>query len=110
MATPFGPEDAKRLRDMALARVSAHAGEDWGRSARTLVRCLPAGWEGTGEDIRVLLSNCGFRSPHHHNAWGAMIMVCVKHNWLLATGETRHMKTERSHARDTKVYRRTRKP
>jgi hypothetical protein len=109
MTTLFEAADAKALRDAALARVSTHAG-NWSRAARLKVRSLPAGWEGTGEDIRVWLANTGFPEPHHHNAWGATINTCVKHDWLEWTGRIVSMRTRRSHARSTKVYRRTHKP
>lgn len=110
MPTLFEAADAKAERDAALARVGSHGGGNWSRAARLKVRSFPTGWEGTGEDIRLRLLNAGFPPPHHHNAWGSLVGTLEKHGWLRWTGEIRSMRTRRSHARSTKVYRRTHKP
>lgn len=101
-------DPARAARDAALAAVERAAG-GWSRAARDRVRALPVHWEGTGEDIRLKLVRDGFPEPRSHNAWGAMIMVCVKHDWLREIGRGQ-MRTEKSHARSTAIYARTRKP
>lgn len=100
----FEAAEARTERDDAIGRVSANAG-NWMQRARISVRALPSGWEGTGEDIRLQLVNGGLEPPHHHNAWGALINWCVKAEVLEWTGRIRNMRTRRSHARSTKVYR-----
>lgn len=101
-------DPARAARDAALAAVEARAG-GWSRAARDAVRQLPIYWEGTGEDIRLHLVKGGLPEPHHHNAWGAVVNVCVRHDWLREIGR-RNMRTEKSHARNTPIYARTRKP
>ncbi|MFZ0270967.1 MAG: hypothetical protein WAL34_03870 [Acidobacteriaceae bacterium] len=67
------------------------------------------GWANTehgviGEDIRrMLLPHVGH--PGSPNAWGALIRRAIKKGLIVATGEYRHMKEKRSHARRTMVYR-----
>jgi hypothetical protein len=97
---------ARRARDDALARVGGGAGS-WMGEARALAgHLLPPGWEGTGEDLRLALTEAGLRAPHHHNAWGALVLGLVARGLLARTGQMRGMRTARSHARRTAVYRR----
>ncbi len=97
---------AREARDEALTRVSSNAG-DWTTQARVaFLRAFLGGWEGTGEDIRLTLTRLGLTAPHHHNAWGAFVSGLRKSGWIVPTGEWRNMKGEKSHARETKVYRR----
>jgi hypothetical protein len=101
----FFTDDAVGARDAALARVSDNAGP-WMTYARAaIVAHLPDGWRGTAEDCRVALLRAGVEPPHHHNAWGALIKSCIP-LILRPTGEWRNMRTEKSHARSTPVYRR----
>lgn len=100
----FDAAASREARDEGLEQVEEAAGA-WMSMATAAVEALPAGWEGTGEDIRIM--SAGMPPPHHHNAWGAMINTCVRKGWLVWTGEIRNMRSVRSHARATKVYRRT---
>jgi hypothetical protein len=105
MTDLFEAAEARAARDEAIQRISSSAA-NWMPRARLAVQALPAGWEGTGEDIRLHLLRL-LEPPHHHNAWGALVNHCVKAGWLEWTGSIRNMRTRRSHARSTKVYRRT---
>ena len=96
--------DAAAARDAALARVALNAG-NWMLHARRSIEDLPAGWTGTGEDIRLELRRQGLPPPHHHNTWGSLIRVCTP-RFIVKTGASAPMKTKRSHARKTPVYRR----
>ena len=58
----------------------------------------------TGEDLRLLLTDSGLGQPHHHNAWGALIMKLARTERIVGTDEYRNMKTKKSHARRTRVY------
>ena len=97
---------ARASRDEAMTRVSSNAG-DWTSQARAAFsRAFSAGWEGTGEDIRIAMTRLGVPQPHHHNAWGPFVLGLRKSGWLSPTGEWRPMRGEKSNARETKVYRR----
>lgn len=92
-------------RDKALALVIRNENEMWRQKAFQYILDLPYGWEGIGEDLRLLIvSNVGF--PHHHNVFGALIAQAVRRKMLMPTGYVRHMKTSKSHARMSPVYRR----
>jgi hypothetical protein len=99
---PDDPEDAKRLRDAALRRVRERGGNWRDRALASLI--LLDGFTGTAEDIRIALQVKGLDTPHHHNAWGEMIKAAIEHHLLLRTGQRRHMRTRKSHARDTPIY------
>jgi hypothetical protein len=94
--------DAKARRDEGMGRVTANAGP-WVPAARTEIAKL-RGWCGTGEDLRLLLVPL-IGPPHHHNAWGPLIKYAIERHWLFPTGERRHMKSKKSNARSTAVYR-----
>ena len=94
---------AYAARDEALERVSEHAGTDWNSAALNAIRRLK-GQEVTGEDIR-LYAEPQIGKPPHHNAWGALIRTAKHQNLLVATGRWQPMRTPKSHARPTPVYR-----
>lgn len=96
---------AVAARDEALAKVAAN-GNNWRYLALAGIANLPAGYEGTGEDIRIKMLNDGLPPPHHHNAWGEVIKAAVSRAWIVPTGKYRNMRTRKSHARETPVYRR----
>ena len=90
-------------RDDALARVNENA-RPWSEIA---IETLP--WlrretdEMTGEQIRLWLqSKVG--SPHHHNAWGGLIMRAVRSGIIVNTNRYVPMQSKKSHARKTPVY------
>lgn len=93
--------EAEAARDKGMSRVAKNSG-DWMGKALDAVTRLPAGFEGTGEDIRLKIEpECG--KPHHHNATGALIRTAINRG-MLRYVEHRQMKTEKSHARSTPVY------
>lgn len=95
---------AKNARDEALERVALNAGP-WRGRAISAVKMMPDGWTGTAEDLRLHLIHSGLDEPHHHNVWGELIKACIRDRVLLPTGERRNMRTIKSHARTTPVYR-----
>lgn len=97
--------EAKTARDEALARVAENAGPWRGRAIITISN-LESGWTGIGEDLRLRVYR-RIGPPHHHNAWGEVIKTCIQDKLLIPTGELRHMRTKKSHARKSPVYRRS---
>lgn len=91
-------------RDEALERVQKHAGEDWMASALGCIARMERGLLVTGEDIRHVVEKA-VGPPHHHNAYGALVMSAVKRHLIAKTGQWTNMRDKRSHARMTPVYR-----
>lgn len=98
-----GDDDARVRRDEALTRVARGQFVETGLRA---IAALPNGWQGTGETLRVYLLGRGV-VPHHHNAWGALVMTAVRQKLLFPTGRYEAMRTAPSHARRTPVYMKT---
>lgn len=97
----FDGATSRAFRDYALADVAEHA-DTFMADGLALLTGLAAG-EYTGEDVRRHLVSAGLR-PHHHNAWGALVLHAVKAGILVHTNTTRQMRDARSHARRTPVY------
>lgn len=95
--------EARAARDEALDRVTSNAGSDW-MAAGLLEISRLSNWEGTAEDLRLLFLDRGFHQPHHHNAWGGLIRTAIGRGLLLRTGRFTNMRTRKSHARMTAVY------
>jgi len=91
-------------RDAALSVVVENAGEDWKADAMDVFRGLSG--ELTGEDIRLACRERGVL-PHHPNAWGGFIAGLVRAGQLEPTGRYRQMTSKGSHARETKIYRKS---
>jgi hypothetical protein len=96
---------AKELRDEGIRSVLEDE-EQWKDTVHRIIFGLPEGWEGTGEDIRLICERAGIGAPHHHNCWGGAIMAAKRSGVLVATGRWVNMKTPKSHARASQVYRR----
>ncbi len=92
---------AADARDEGIDIVSNNA-LSWFDQAASYISQMNA-WTGTGEDMRMLITQV-IGEPHHHNAWGAMIMAAVRKGDLIKTGEMRKMVGDKSHARMTPVY------
>jgi hypothetical protein len=105
--TPYAAPQpiAKQARDAAVKKVSDNSG-DWISHGLALLGRLPRGYVGIGEEIRLRLTEMGLAAPHHHNAWGALILHGVKRGILRGTGRIGHMKMEKSHARKSEIYER----
>lgn len=99
----FDPGRSRAARDAALSQVAGNVSADWWVGACALVVGLRS-WSGTGEDLRVYVRAL-IGDPHSPNAWGALIAQSVRNEWLSRTGERRAMRSVRSHARQTDVYR-----
>jgi len=94
--------DAKVLRDEGMDRVLNNS-PTWFQHAMRMVDGL-RDWTGTGEDLRLYLIPL-IGEPHHRNAWGALTAQALRRNYLRPTGERVQMRTLKSHARSTDVYR-----
>ncbi len=95
---------AKAARDAALDHVLGNEGMSW--KAEALRRISQLGeWSGTAEALRLKLLQEKLPTPHHHNVWGGLINSAVKRRYLINTGVRDSMRTPRSHARNTPVYR-----
>lgn len=93
-------------REIGLARVKR---KQWHDGAVKLVRTHLQSWEGIGEDIRIWLVNeQNYPLPHHHNAWGALVMDLVRKDIIVATGPRVRMELPRSHGHRSPVYRSSR--
>lgn len=94
---------AKLDRDAALSRVAANA-EPWTEQAlKAISRShMPATF--TGEDIRRLVTDA-IGSPHHPNAFGALVNLAVRRGMIAKTGQWTAMTGPKSHARQTPLYR-----
>ena len=95
-------ETARKRRDKALERVTEH-NATWMERAIERIYLLSPGREVTGEDIRLFVREFT-GEPEHHNAYGAMIRIAIARGLIKRTGEYRAMKTPKSHARRTPVY------
>lgn len=90
------------LRDEALEVVADKAGKVWMEAGFRAIAHLEG--EFTGEDIRRIVGLV-IGQPHHHNAWGSLIMNAIKRGLIIKTGQWLKMRDPRSHARMTPVYR-----
>jgi len=107
MALPKHQPDlpgGRAARDEGMERVLRH---QWMLDMIEAVRKrIPVGWKGTGEDLRVKLTDEGWlRPPHHHNAWGAAVNMLIRVGLIVRLDvPDQQMKQKRSHARRTGVY------
>lgn len=92
---------SKEERDKALKKVTEN-GMPFSELAMVAMRSFPDP-TATGEDVRRHVTRM-VGEPHHHNAWGAVIMMGVRRGVLAPTGEYRAMTSKKSHARKTPVY------
>jgi hypothetical protein len=92
--------DGQELKEAGIARTLAK-NEAWKDGAIYIVKNLPSGWAGTGEDIRELVAE----EPGHHNAWGGLISAAVSQKLIEPTGDYTSMKSPKSHGRKTPIYR-----
>ncbi len=96
---------AELERDKALDRVRGH-NPRWTAGALAVIRQLPIGWVGTGEDVRHAVNRAMVGQPSSPNAWGALIKAAINLKLLTHTGRWLKMKDKGSHARMTPEYRR----
>ena len=99
------PQGSRDARDKGIDQVMTGE-ERFATRVTGIVKRLPFGWEGIGEDIRLLYAEAGYPPPHHPNCWGGVINSCVRAGMLKLTGDWRHMAIRRSHRRMSPEYRR----
>jgi hypothetical protein len=101
-----GDFDGVAAKDARDARTEQVRDNDltWHQSALSLIeQCIPVGWKGTGEQLRIALLALGLPAPHHHNAWGSLVLNAQRRRLINKTGDMAHMETVRSHARMTPI-------
>lgn len=87
------------LRDEGIARVTI---DPFKTRAWTVLQKIPPG-RYTGEDLRAIIEAHGVY-PHHHNAWGALIVHAVKAGMLVKTGAMLPSTRPSSHSHLTPEY------
>jgi hypothetical protein len=98
----FAAADARVARDRALAGVEARH-SDFIAAGLAFIGELVG--EFTGEDIRLLLLERRSIVPPTPNSMGTLIMNAAKAGLLTDTGRSSRMKSEKSNARRTPVWR-----
>ena len=97
--------EALERRDAALQQVSCNA-EHWTQYALSYLEAALSSLPDspfTSEVIRRRIEdNVG--SPHHPNAWGALINTAVQRGWIKGTGSTDHSRGERANGRRLQLY------
>ena len=89
------------LRDEGLQRVSRNP---FISSGLQVVREIePAIFEITGEEIRQRVTAKNIW-PHHHNAWGALIMAAIREKLIKPTGICQKSRGAAAHSRKNAVY------
>ena len=102
---PRENQKARQLRAEGIARVLQHADASWVEYAlQGVLRYAKEHREFIGEDFRVWYLLNGGMTPHHHNAWGALLNVAVKKGIVAPTDRMRQMNTEKSHARRSPLW------
>lgn len=107
MADQFNIFDQARgvaLRDAGMARTTGLSPK-WAAEAMAAIIAIPRGWQGMGEDIRVLVGD-KVGHPHHPNCWGALIMGAMRKGLLVKTGVWKGARAKASHASQYPVLRR----
>jgi hypothetical protein len=80
------------------------AGQDWTARALAMIEAKERGTRFTSERLRFQLLAAGLQPPHHHNAWGAVIMIAAKRRLIMDTGQIARMESEKAHSRRTPVW------
>lgn len=101
---------ARSERDKAIQKVSLNNNSFMDRAIQQLRYWVDIGNarqmidEFTGEDMRIWLQAVDI-VPAHPNAWGALISTAVKRKIIVGTEKYVSMKSIKSHARKTQLYR-----
>ena len=102
-------DTARTARDVGIARVLDNNPEHKKQGRAHVINKELPGTEGTGEFFRVRALPFITVEPSSMNVWGGIISGLVKDGILVDTGRRGQMETEKSHARESKIYRRTEK-
>ena len=100
----FDSEKGERLKDEAIERVLANAGDDWARKVCGLVPVLFHGQVVMPEEWKIACEGMGIR-PGHPNAWGGVVQSLVACGAVRRTGRRAKMNVPGSHRRETPLYR-----
>ncbi len=90
-----------KARNEAIEQVSSNA-TDFMHKAIVEIAMLEKA-EYSGEDIRLILTEKGI-TPHHHNAWGALISHATRKGLLENTGRLKKSRIITSHAKKSFIY------
>ena len=97
------------LKDEGIARCLKKAHPVWVNGCEVVAYNLPFGWEGTGEDFRFLATKELRLLPHSDKCWGSIMnhfralgIMEFKTPWVWVVPSD-----PTSHARPTRVWRRT---
>ena len=96
-------QTGEQLKAEGMAQVMAAQTENWQAEAALVLASMQG--EFTGEDVRFACQEKGIFASHP-NAWGALINQAIKHGLIEPIDRLQPMKSPRSHARKTQVYRR----
>jgi hypothetical protein len=101
----FDLGESRAGRDEGIERIVS-SNPDWLDRGLAFIESLTEGWQGIGEDIRFLAIPV-IGAPTKPKAWGALTRVAVRRGLLAKTGRYLPMKDVRSHARESREYRRS---
>lgn len=101
----FDIDAAMAARDTGIEQVLDNSAP-WKDRAMEVVVSIPYGTILTGEEVRQMVVD-KIGPPHHHNAFGALIMNAVRKSFLSPTGRYVKMRLKSSHARKNPEYMRT---
>ena len=95
------------LRDVGVKLVSENSG-DFMDDSISLIKLIGHASRHrqlffTGEDLRVMLTDNDI-TPHHSNAWGALILTLNQQKVIRKTGQFVKMTDPRSQSRLTPLY------
>jgi hypothetical protein len=94
----------KAERDKGMKQV-LDRNPEWTDLALRAIACLPVGWEGSGQDIRIKLTEL-IGPPHDHNVWGSLTNLAIRKKFIVPTGHYKYTRLRASHKRRIPVYRR----
>lgn len=93
----FDAARARQLRDEGTA--ASLTGEDeWKDRGLRAIEKLTPGWEGIGEDVRVIV-RAAAGDPHSPKCWGSLVLAAIRRGLLAHTGRMQRMSAAKSHGR-----------
>jgi len=106
--------ESRRARERGVTKARRGTDPEWratyARSCYAFLASTAVGGTFTGEDLRMYATNRGLPKPPHHNVWGACANSVLR-EWfnmgMIVDAGFGQLKTVRSHARRTPLYRRT---
>ncbi len=96
----------RMARDEGMALVLENVGQEWRDRIAFLIdglaRRLP---ELTADDVRAEADRVGMDPPHHHNAWGAVMLSAAKRGSIQRTTSPRASVRVEAHRHSNPVWR-----